>query len=168
MYMSVAPNGDLYVGEYSNQKLRRISEIVPPRTDIISISGDGVFDCPNNGLQFVFAGVSGTGNCTLKVFNNSFANNISFSGNPPNYLTRYRMIINLSGFQFLNGYLRLPVVYILNMGYTSVSNLRVFYRLNSGSGNFNELSWMYDPTNSKYVLITLSGSGELILEAMSL
>ncbi|MFQ3599635.1 MAG: LamG-like jellyroll fold domain-containing protein, partial [Chloroherpetonaceae bacterium] len=130
-----------------------------------SVTGNGSQVFNQTGLTIEFSGVNtGTGgNCTVQRFDNSPAQNLSFSGTPPTFTSPYRYVITNTGFTFTSALLRFNRTEIPNSGIANPAGVNVYRRPTVGTGAFSILTNSYNASFPNEVRATTTAFSEFIL-----
>ncbi len=115
------------------------------------------------GIIIEFSGVTGSGTCTVERYDNSPAQNVSFTGTSPSVQSQYRFVINASGFTFTSALMRIIPSQLPNAGIANPQTVRVYRRPSVGTGAFSELPNAFNPSFPNEVRATTTAFSEFIL-----
>jgi hypothetical protein len=99
-----------------------------------TVNASGTYTFGTTGMSIAFTGVSGTGTCKVVRYDTP-ASNRAFAGASPTFVSKYRFVVESSGFSFTNAELRINRTQLPFLGgIANASTVTVYRRPTPGSG----------------------------------
>jgi photosystem II stability/assembly factor-like uncharacterized protein len=135
-------------------------------TRLIDAPGTISFDEPGNvtGISMNLSSVTGVALVTVRRLTDPPANP-AFAGPSPAYVSQYRWVISTEGALNVTGEIRINLS-AFQSGITQPSDVHIYRRSSSGSGDFVEIPTTYDPVANELVG-TITGFSEFVLGSAS-
>lgn len=155
----------LYAGNLARHALANFFPAASA-TRLIASAGSISFNDPGEvtGVTMNLSSVVGAANVTVRRFTDPPANP-SFSGPSPAYVSQYRWVISAEGAVGVSGEIRINLS-AFHSGITQPSDVHIYRRSTSGSGEFVEIPTTYDAGTNELVG-TITGFSEFALGSAS-